>query len=76
MKGRQLAFNPQKFISDGECPYCSGATYSEDGYDVEFINLDCSEIVMRFGCRGCGCHFELFYQFKSLKTDRGDQYSC
>lgn len=76
MEGMQLAFNPQNFILDGECPYCSAATYSEDGYDIEGTNFDCSEILMRFECRNCGCHFEVFYQFRALKTDRGDQYSC
>ena len=76
MKGKQLAFNPQKFILDGECPYCLAAIYSEDGYDVEYPSSNANEIVMRFECRNCGCHFEVFYQFKALKTDRGDQYSC
>jgi len=71
-----LAFNPQNFINDGNCPYCSGATYSEDGYDVEYLNFDGNEIVMRFECRNCKSHFEVFYRFKALKTDRGDKFAC
>lgn len=70
-----MNFKPQNFLTDGDCPYCeSAAVYSEDAYDVEFVN-DGYEIVMRFECRNCKCKFEVFYEFKSLKTDKGEEYT-
>jgi hypothetical protein len=64
-----MKFRPQKWLNERLCPYCGSSEVHLEGESAQNLGVDCY-----WYCFDCKSGFMAYYDFHSLRTDRGDAY--